>query len=166
MPCNFSPRTTGEKLTIALVGGSVSKGMGAVSGEPSFEMWLQAWLSEVAPAAEPAAEGLEAGDDDQRPSSTVTIVNAACSGTSSNYMNMCLRVRTCGWVVSGSIGYGQMRGCPMGQCVGRFPLGRLFGISAASEEGLVARVGRTLPICWVLAFMPCVSCASALCSHH
>ncbi|GLI65300.1 hypothetical protein VaNZ11_008793 [Volvox africanus] len=40
----------GQKLTIALLGGSVSKGMGAVSTEPSFEGWLNAWLAAVSPA--------------------------------------------------------------------------------------------------------------------
>ncbi|KAG2494860.1 hypothetical protein HYH03_007100 [Edaphochlamys debaryana] len=39
----------GEDLNIALVGGSISYGMGAVEGEPSFGRWLSDWLAAVAP---------------------------------------------------------------------------------------------------------------------
>ncbi|GFR52534.1 hypothetical protein Agub_g15107 [Astrephomene gubernaculifera] len=109
---NFVRRMAlGESLTLALMGGSVSKGMGAVAGEPSLEAWLGGWLAQVAPLAGTAVGG--AGGDvggaggaagggeggvgavvaapagSQR--STVRLVNAACPATSSAYMNMCLR---------------------------------------------------------------------------
>eukprot|EP00198_Chlamydomonas_reinhardtii_P005161 XP_001694497.1 predicted protein [Chlamydomonas reinhardtii] len=39
----------GERLTVALLGGSVTMGMGAVVGEPSYAQWLQEYLLDAHP---------------------------------------------------------------------------------------------------------------------
>ncbi|KAG2432625.1 hypothetical protein HXX76_008965 [Chlamydomonas incerta] len=96
----------GERLTVALLGGSVTMGMGAVLAEPSYAQWLQMWFAEVAPARPDSGlppEGPSAGLDSGRAgawlgvvgpgwnASTVRVINAACPATSSGYMNLCLK---------------------------------------------------------------------------
>ncbi|KAG2454180.1 hypothetical protein HYH02_001215 [Chlamydomonas schloesseri] len=95
----------GERLTVALLGGSVTMGMGAVLEEPSYAQWLQRWFAEVAPARAGSGlppEGPGTGHESGRAgtwlgvvgpgwnASTVRVINAACPATSSGYMNLCL----------------------------------------------------------------------------
>ncbi|KAG2493156.1 hypothetical protein HYH03_008579 [Edaphochlamys debaryana] len=108
---NFVRRMAeGDSLTVALVGGSVSHGMGATGGTPPFGGWLAGWLSEVAPPARPhpppppdgllgltaaAGSGATTGfvlipPPGGAPQSCVRVVNAACPATPSTYMNLCL----------------------------------------------------------------------------